>query len=590
MADTNLNTSIAALKTEILNAIPTATVDELLSLARSAKGMNLGEDTQIETAINSRANTLTASATTSEVIKLAAAIKQVLNPAAITVTNISSVTGHLIPDADDTHDLGSASNKFRELYLSGNSINLGNQTISSSSTGIIVPEIQVGTGTNNVKLTANSDGELVQTGTNSSGQQQDPTQGGGGGASVVTNISDLPTSGNTAGAQALVTATNTVFMWTGTAWYKIATMTNESPTAITGVNATYTLATDGTPTVITAVSSDPEGATLSWSYAVSSGALNGTTVSQGTGANTNQFTVTPHASQSAAFDLTFSATDNVNGAVTSSSSFTLSFAYEFTNNTAPQISSASILPASSGYSSYFDPNPLPLGRHYFEVTFSGRPTNATISFALTRLDALYTTQGGEQDPTQNTPNLYWGGTLQVQLNHPSSSGNGAQANSVVGKHPTSTNGTFKIFSAGPNGTMYGNWWEYDASHIFGYRLMVAYDTGNFSSGGNRGASIYYGLQGSWGVNYGGSAGSGNTPPSGGITLDPNTQTNPQGGWSSMPNGLTGHPSNGYTYYTDSDPFYIGIDRDYGVATSATFTIHRGASECIYTLPTNYSYL
>ena len=325
MADTNLNTSIAALKTEILNAIPTATVDELLSLARSAKGMNLGEDTQIETAINSRANTLTASATTSEVIKLASAIKQVLNPAAITVTNISSVTGHLIPDADDTHDLGSASNKFRELYLSGNSINLGNQTISSSSTGIIVPEIQVGTGTNNVKLTANSDGELVQTGTNSSGQQQDPTQGGGGGASVVTNISDLPTSGNTAGAQALVTATNTVFMWTGTAWYKIATMTNESPTAITGVNATYTLATDGTPTVITAVSSDPEGATLSWSYAVSSGALNGTTVSQGTGANTNQFTVTPHASQGATFDLTFSVTDNVNGAVTSSSSFTLSF-------------------------------------------------------------------------------------------------------------------------------------------------------------------------------------------------------------------------------------------------------------------------
>ena len=142
---------------------------------------------------------------------------------------------------------------------------------------------------------------------------------------MVTNISDLPTSGNTAGAQALVTATNTVFMWTGTAWYRIATMTNESPTAITGVNATYTLATDGTPTVITAVSSDPEGATLSWSYAVSSGALNGTTVSQGTGANTNQFTVTPHASQSAAFDLTFSATDNVNGAVTSSSSFTLSF-------------------------------------------------------------------------------------------------------------------------------------------------------------------------------------------------------------------------------------------------------------------------
>ena len=320
---------------------------------------------------------------------------------------------------------------------------------------------------------------------------------------MVTNISDLPTSGNTAGAQALVTATNTVFMWTGTAWYKIATMTNESPTAITGVNATYTLATDGTPTVITAVSSDPEGATLSWSYAVSSGALNGTTVSQGTGANTNQFTVTPHASQSAAFDLTFSATDNVNGAVTSSSSFTLSFAYEFTNNTAPQISSGSILPASSGYSSYFDPNELPLGRHYFEVTFSNRPTNAQISFVMARKEVLYTTQGGEQDPTANTNNLHWSGHLLVHLNHPDPTGNGGSAGVVSGKTYGTSNAAQRIFSAGPNGTMYGNWWEYDGRHIFGYRLMVAYDTGTFSSGGNRGAAIYYGLNGSWGVNYGG---------------------------------------------------------------------------------------
>ena len=39
MADSNLNTSIASLKTELLSAIPTATASGLLDLARSAKGI-----------------------------------------------------------------------------------------------------------------------------------------------------------------------------------------------------------------------------------------------------------------------------------------------------------------------------------------------------------------------------------------------------------------------------------------------------------------------------------------------------------------------------------------------------------------------
>ena len=41
-----------------------------------------------------------------------------------------TVTGHLIPDQDVTYDLGSASNKFRDLYLSNNTLYLGENTIS----------------------------------------------------------------------------------------------------------------------------------------------------------------------------------------------------------------------------------------------------------------------------------------------------------------------------------------------------------------------------------------------------------------------------------------------------------------------------
>ena len=37
----------------------------------------------------------------------------------------ASVSESLIPDANETYDLGSSTNKFRDLYLSGNSITLG---------------------------------------------------------------------------------------------------------------------------------------------------------------------------------------------------------------------------------------------------------------------------------------------------------------------------------------------------------------------------------------------------------------------------------------------------------------------------------
>ena len=50
-----------------------------------------------------------------------------------------TVTGSLIPDTDVTYDLGSATNKFRDLYLSGASINLGSAVITASGTAITLP-------------------------------------------------------------------------------------------------------------------------------------------------------------------------------------------------------------------------------------------------------------------------------------------------------------------------------------------------------------------------------------------------------------------------------------------------------------------
>jgi hypothetical protein len=49
---------------------------------------------------------------------------------------LSNISGNLIPDSDNVYDLGSASNRWRDLYLTGNSLYLGNITIKDSGSGI----------------------------------------------------------------------------------------------------------------------------------------------------------------------------------------------------------------------------------------------------------------------------------------------------------------------------------------------------------------------------------------------------------------------------------------------------------------------
>ena len=86
-------------------------------------------------------------------------------------------------------------------------------------------------------------------------------------------FADLPASSTTIGNTAFVVATNKLYIWSGVGWYLVAEVTNASPSAISGVDGSYSLAIDGTATTITAVSTDPEGFALTWSYGVTSGSL-----------------------------------------------------------------------------------------------------------------------------------------------------------------------------------------------------------------------------------------------------------------------------------------------------------------------------
>jgi len=79
------------------------------------------------------------------------------------VPNLGSVDASIIPDTDVAYDLGSATNRFRDLYLSGSTIDLGGTTLS-----IVGGELQLGgvkipttTDLENGNITINTSIDLV---------------------------------------------------------------------------------------------------------------------------------------------------------------------------------------------------------------------------------------------------------------------------------------------------------------------------------------------------------------------------------------------------------------------------------------------
>ena len=156
-------------------------------------------------------------------------------------------------------------------------------------------------------------------------------------ATVYASVDNLPTSGNITGSQAFVSGTNRLYIWNGSGWYNIA-LINNTPT-ISGASSSYALAIDGTATTVTLVATDPEGLPITYSIASDTSGSTAT-VTQGTGSNTNVFTITPstNSAHAGTFSLTFRASDGVNLA-TAVSSFTLQFQVQNQNYTQALITS-----------------------------------------------------------------------------------------------------------------------------------------------------------------------------------------------------------------------------------------------------------
>jgi hypothetical protein len=90
-----------------------------------------------------------------------------------TDVNLTSVDSNILPTETETYDIGSASLRWRDLYLSGNTIDIGGSTISSDGTGTInisangatLPlnsNVEIANGVNKTLALAGADGSPVQ--------------------------------------------------------------------------------------------------------------------------------------------------------------------------------------------------------------------------------------------------------------------------------------------------------------------------------------------------------------------------------------------------------------------------------------------
>ena len=276
MPNSNLVNAKNNMKSRIRTRVSGSNPRDLGRLAKSARFVGLTDDAEVETDIDTEMAAAIPSASVDDLVEMSEGLKELRTGAA---------------------DMGSVAN-------ADNLTEGGNKFLNAAS---VQPQISV-----SGDLSYNG-GVVSYTAPTASALQ------------VVATVGDLP-AGASAGDQAVVQSNNKLYIKTADGWYAVA-LINTAP-SISGNDAAYTLATDQTPTVITLTATDPENDPVTFSYSVTAGTLNGTTVDQ----TDNVFTITPHGVLASSFELTFSANDSVNVA-TAVSSFSLVFIPEkdFTN-------------------------------------------------------------------------------------------------------------------------------------------------------------------------------------------------------------------------------------------------------------------
>ena len=173
------------------------------------------------------------------------------NRYSIDTQQFSAIDSSLIPSADSSFDLGSTTRKWRELYLSGNSLHMGSLTLKDSGGSFVVLD------SDNLKakidLSSNNTGELSE-GTNkyyttarvdSAVKRQDLDMGGkkvlfG---NLYSSEGDLPSASTYHGMFAHVHGTGKGYFAHGGQWHKLLDETSSTTANLTeGSNLYYTTA------------------------------------------------------------------------------------------------------------------------------------------------------------------------------------------------------------------------------------------------------------------------------------------------------------------------------------------------------------
>jgi hypothetical protein len=200
--------------------------------------------------------------------------------ASTTTKNLAALDESIVPSANVTYDLGTADNAFRDLYLSGSSINLGGATITATGSTVTLP---AGSSVGGTEI------------------------GTGGGTTVYATLDQLPRSGVDTGTTAFVTSTSRFYIYNGTGWFNVAVV-NQAPTITSAPSSVYNLYADGTPTILTLAATDDDGDELTWSYSAPD-ASGKATITQ----SNNVFTITPLTNISdTSFNIDFEVTDGIN--------------------------------------------------------------------------------------------------------------------------------------------------------------------------------------------------------------------------------------------------------------------------------------
>ena len=109
------------------------------------------------------------------------------NPFTESVATYITASGHIVPSSHETYDLGSSNHRWRDLYLSGSTIDLGGTKISRDTDGNVqladsggtlktlkVAELEIGSGAKRVKLKID-DNNKVKFEDKTSGDSEAPT-------------------------------------------------------------------------------------------------------------------------------------------------------------------------------------------------------------------------------------------------------------------------------------------------------------------------------------------------------------------------------------------------------------------------------